>query len=70
MLAASYQQALRLIRRGNIPAAMDGMLDIIRQDKNYRDGQARKALLGLFELLGAEDPLTQQYRRELASILF
>jgi putative thioredoxin len=69
-LEAAYQRALRLISLGNLPAAMDGLLDILRQDKNYQAGQARKALLGLFELLGADNPLTRQYRSELASILF
>lgn len=69
-LAAEYQNVLRLIRRGNIPAAMDGMLDILRQEKHYKNDLVRKALLGLFEVLGESHPLTQQYRRELAMILF
>jgi putative thioredoxin len=70
MLEAAFRQALRLISRGNIPAAIDGLLDILRQDKNFQAGQARKALLGLFEILGADNPQTRQYRSELASILF
>jgi putative thioredoxin len=69
-LEAQYLQAGRLIGRGNLEAAMDGLLDVLRSDKNYRSGQARLALLGLFALLGDEDPLTRSYREELASILF
>jgi thioredoxin-like negative regulator of GroEL len=49
---------------------MDGLLDVLRVDKNYRRGQARQALLGFFILLGDDDPLTRAYRDELASILF
>lgn len=69
-LDAAYRQALRLIGRSNIPAAMDGLLEILRQDKRYRGGEAHKVLLALFELLGDQNELTRQYRNELAMILF
>ncbi len=69
-LDATYQNALRLILRGNLPAAMDGIMDILRQDKRYHNDEARKILLGLFEILGDNHPLTQQYRRELSMVLF
>ncbi len=69
-LEAGFMRAASLIGRGNLPAAMDGLIGVLRQDKHYRKGAARQALLGLFILLGDEDPLTRQYRDELASILF
>jgi putative thioredoxin len=69
-LAAVYRNAIRLIMRGNLPAAMDGLIDILRQNKHYRNDVARNVLLGLFEVLGNNHPLTQQYRRELAMVLF
>ncbi len=69
-LTAELYQSGRLFAMGNIPAAMDGFLDILREDKNYRDGLPRKILLAIFTLLGDGDPLTREYRDELASILF
>jgi putative thioredoxin len=69
-LEAEYRQAARLVKLGNFPASMDGLLDILRQKKTYRNGVAKDALLAIFALLGDEDPLTRQYRDELASILF
>ena len=69
-LEAAYLNALRLVSLGNFEAAMDGMLDVLRQDKQYRNGEVRKVLLGIFEMLGDENPLTRQYRNELASVLF
>jgi putative thioredoxin len=69
-LEATYENAIRLITRGYLPAAMDGLIDILRQDKHYHDDETRKVLLGLFEILGTHHPLTQQYRQELALILF
>jgi putative thioredoxin len=69
-LDAAYNNALRLITRGNLAAAMDGMIDILRQDKHFKNDGVRKMLLGLFELLGDNHTLTLNYRRELAMVLF
>jgi putative thioredoxin len=70
VLDAAYFNALRLVKRGNIEAAMDGLLDILRENKRYRDGQARTIMVALLELLGDANPITRQYRNELASVLF
>lgn len=69
-LEAAYYNALRLIRKGNFEAAMDGMLDILRQDKRYRNDEVRKLMLAMFELLGPNNSLTRQYQNELAMVLF
>jgi putative thioredoxin len=66
----AFQNAIRLASKGNLPSALDGLLDILRQEKRYRDGIAHKVVLSLLELLGEEDPLTRNYRTELATILF
>jgi putative thioredoxin len=69
-LDTAFQNSIRLGLRGNLPAALDGLLDLIRQQKHYRDDLARQVFLGILELLGEEDPQTRQYRAELASVLF
>jgi putative thioredoxin len=69
-MEALLHQSARLLARGNLPAAMDGLLDVLRQDKGYRKGLPKQALLALFALLGDEDPITRKYRDELASVLF
>ncbi|PWB52395.1 MAG: co-chaperone YbbN [Anaerolineales bacterium] len=69
-LNAAYNNAIQLIKRGFLPAAMDGLIDILRQDKHYHDDASRVILLGLFEVLSDNHSLTQQYRRELAMVLF
>ena len=69
-IEASLHQSARLIERGNIEAAMDGFLSILREDKNYRGGMVKHVMLALFELLGDQDPTTRKYREELASVLF
>ncbi len=69
-LDAAYRMAVRLAGRGNLPAALDGLLDILRQDKHFRQNRARQVVLSLLELLGEHDEQTRQYRAELATVLF
>jgi putative thioredoxin len=69
-LINAYQNTIRLIKRGNLEAALDGLLDILRQDKHFQNGDAQRIILAIFELLGEEHPITRSYRIELASILF
>ena len=69
-IEAQYRRAAYLLRQGNLQAALDGLLDVLRQDKRYRKGEPKDVLLAIFELLGDGDPLTQKYRSELALVLF
>lgn len=69
-LTVQYEQTAVLIGRGNFAAAMDGLIDVLRQDKRFRKGEPREVMLGLFELLGNDNTLTTQYRQELASVLY
>lgn len=69
-LEAQYNRTALLLQRGNLEAAMDGLLDVLRQDKRFRKGEAREVLLAIFELLGEGDDLTQTYRKELAQVLY
>lgn len=70
LLEATYQRALHLISIGNLPAAMDGLLVILKEDKHYHQDEVREVMVSLFEILGNESPVTRQYRAELASVLY
>jgi putative thioredoxin len=67
---ALYFHSAQLLARGQMEAGLDGLLDVLRQDKRYRKGEPRLVMLAVFELLGEDDPVTRQYRNELASVLF
>jgi putative thioredoxin len=69
-LDAAFHTSIRLASRGKFPSALDGLFDILRQNKRFRNGQARLVALAIFEIMGEDDPDTRQYRSELASILF
>jgi putative thioredoxin len=69
-LEAQFWQAARLAARWQFAPAMDGLIDILRQDKRYRKDEPRRIMLAMFAWLGEDNPITQEYRRELASALF
>jgi putative thioredoxin len=69
-LAPLYANVLRLTGRGQLPQALDGLLELLRENKKYRRGEARKVAIGLLTVMGEENPQTREYRNELASLLF
>jgi putative thioredoxin len=70
VMEAGYLQTARLLARGNYAAALDGLLELLRRDKHYRNDDARRVFIAALDILGEDDPLTRQYRDELASVLF
>lgn len=69
-LDAIFANSLRLAGQGKYPLALDGLLDILRENKHYRERLAHQVILGILEIMGSEDPQTREYRAELASVLF
>lgn len=69
-LDAAFANSIRLVTAGKLQPALDGLLDILRQDKRYRDRLAQETILGILEIMGTNHPLTRQYRTELSTILF
>lgn len=69
-LSITFRHALKLITLGNFPAAADGLLEILRQDKKFLDGEVRQAMVGLLLLMDDNSPETRDYRKEFSSILF
>jgi len=69
-LDAIFYNSIRLSSQAKYPIALDGLLDILRQDKHYRGKTAQQIILSILEIMGEEDPDTRAYRTELASVLF
>lgn len=69
-LEAAFWHGVRLARRGNILAAMDGFLDILRKDKHFRQDQVKDVFVGLLALIGESHPEARQYRNDLSAVLF
>ena len=50
--------------------AMDALLEILKREKNWREGEARKQLIALFTLAASQPALVAEYRRKLTSAMF
>jgi putative thioredoxin len=55
---------------GERDAAADALLEIVRRERDWNDGAARKRFLQLLEAQGLEDPWSGAQRRRLSAVLF
>jgi len=67
---ARYELATALNAAGRREEAAEALLEIIRRDRNWREGAARTQLLKFFEAWGFDDPVTMAARRRLSALLF
>lgn len=68
-LEARYALASALATRGEMKDALEHLLEIAGRSRKFRDDGARLAMLALFDQLGRDHELTQEYRRRLQIVL-
>jgi putative thioredoxin len=69
-LEARLDLATALFLRGQVDDAIEQLLTIVRQDREWRDQAARKQLVKFFDALGPQHPATVSGRRKLSTVLF
>ena len=67
---ARYRHGCLLALEGQMMQALDELLESVRLDKSAEDEAARKTLLGLFAMLGENEPVIAEYRKRLGRLLF
>jgi putative thioredoxin len=67
---ARFELAVAKMGAGDRDGAADELLEIIRRDREWNDGAARKRFLQLLEAQGLQDPWSSAQRRRLSALLF
>ena len=67
---ARYRHGCLLALEGQWVEALDELLESVKIDKSAGDDVARKCLLGIFGMLGENQPVVSEYRRRLGQLLF
>jgi len=68
-LKSAQQLAAREFLAGQVEQALDRWLAILRKDRSFDDGVARRSLLAAFTLLEGRDELVNRYRRQMMALL-
>ena len=68
--AARFDLATALHANGDTQAAVDHLLEIFRQDREWNEGAAKAQLFTIFDALDAKDPIALAGRRKLSSMIF
>jgi putative thioredoxin len=69
-LQARFDLAKALHANHDTQAAVDQLLEIFRQDREWNEGAAKTQLFTIFDALEAKDPIALAGRRKLSSMIF
>lgn len=69
-LTLRYQLALQYHQESQYRPALEHLLDIIRAERNFADGEARKTFTAIIATLGKADPLAIEFQRKLFTLLY
>ena len=69
-LDAKMNYSKILLKENNFSECIDVLLEMFKEDKEWKEGLAKKQLLSIFDHLGTDDALSKKGRRSLTSIIF
>ncbi len=69
-LQARFDLAIGQFGSGQRREAIDGLVEILKMDRQWNDEAARTQLIQFFEVMGPTDPETISGRRKMSAILF
>ena len=68
--ATRIQLAIQLSQAAQYRGALEHLLIVLRADKDFNDGEARKVFLDTLATIGKGDPLAAEYQRKLFSLMY
>ena len=68
--ATRIQLAIQLSQAAQYRGALEHLLMVLRADKDFNDGEARKVFLDTLATIGKGDPLAAEYQRKLFSLMY
>lgn len=68
-LRARHLLGVRALVEGDSEAALEQFLEMLKRDRAYEEGLARKSLIDAFRVI-EDEALVSQYRRKMSSLLF
>lgn len=68
-LEARYQLAVLEAAQGNLEAALEQAMHILRADRSFRDDLGRKTMIRIFAVLGKGSALASRYRRQMFNFM-
>ena len=69
-LDAKMNYSKILLQENNFSECIDVLLEMFKEDREWREGLAKKQLLSIFDHLGSDDELSKKGRRSLTSLIF
>jgi putative thioredoxin len=69
-LDARLQLGAHLALAENYEGALEQLLEVLRRNRSFRDGAARKGMLKIFELLGGTGEVVNRYRAQMFKLLY
>jgi len=69
-LELAYQLALQFSQNNHYKEALDLLLTVIKEDKEFQEGAAKKAFLDVLASLGKGEPLAVEYQRKFFNMLY
>ena len=65
-----YLLGIRQASEGSYGDALANLLEVLERDRHFRDGAARRAMVDIFDILGATHALVEEYRPRMARAMF
>ena len=69
-LDAKMNYSKILLQENNFSECIDLLLEMFKEDREWREGLAKKQLISIFDHLGSNDELSKKGRRSLTSLIF